>query len=196
MPVVVVTGKPGAGKTILAVRAGHDVARWFPDGQLFADLHAGTARLVHPLYILERFLRALGVTGSQIPDGLDERAAIYRGLLAGRRVRVVLDDAASEAQVMPLVPGNGSSAMVVTSRRRLTGLPGAVHVKADVFVPGVSVELLGRIIGESRVRAQPRDAAAAAPDCGHLPLALRIAGARLSEGAPWGLRPMARRLAG
>lgn len=194
VPVVVVTGKPGVGKTSLAVHAAHETKGAFPDGQLFADLHGGTAHPVNPQQILERFLRALGMPSQQIPDGLDERAELYRSLLTQRRVLVLLDDADSEAQVSALLPGGASAAVVVTSRRWLTGLPGAAHIEVDVFPPGTSMDLLGRIIGPERVRSQSREAAAVAAHCGHLPLALRIAGARLSARSHWSIQQLVGRL--
>jgi DNA-binding SARP family transcriptional activator len=195
VPIVVLTGRPGIGKSSLAVHAAHDVAGKFPDGQLFADLHGGTALPVHPLQVLERFLRVLGVPSSQIPDGLDERAEVYRSLFNGRRMLVVLDDANSEDQVSPLLPGDGSSAVLITSRHWLTGLPGATHLAVDVFAPGASMELLRRIVGTARVNTQSPEAAAVAAHCGHLPLALRIAGARLSARSHWTIGQLVERLA-
>jgi DNA-binding SARP family transcriptional activator len=180
VPVVVVVGKGGVGKTSIAVHASHGVASRFADGQLFADLHGWTPHSVSPMQVLERFLRALGVPGSQIPDGLDERAEIYRNLLADRKVLVVLDDALSESQVSPLLPGNGAAAVIVTSRSRLAGLAGAVHIEVNVFDADKSLDLLARIAGINRVQAQSEAAASVAERCGHLPLALRIAGARLA----------------
>src|SRR5580658_4597073 len=195
VPVVVITGQGGVGKTSLAVHAAHGVAGSFGDGQLFADLHAGAAHRVGPTQVLERFLRALGVPGPQIPDGLDERAESYRDLLAGRRVLVVLDDAADERQVSPLLPGSNSAAVLITSRSRLAGLAGATRIEANVLDAGQSLALLSRIAGPGRVQAQARAAAAVASQCGHLPLALRIAGARLAARPHRDIQQLADRLA-
>jgi DNA-binding SARP family transcriptional activator/Tfp pilus assembly protein PilF len=195
LPVVVVTGQGGVGKTSLAVHAAHGQARQFEDGQLFADLHGASAQPAGPAQILERFLRALGLPGPQIPEGLDERAEAYRNLLAGRRVLVVLDDAASESQVLPLLPGSGSAAVLVTSRGALAGLAGATRISLGVFEAGQSVALLGRIAGRSRVGAQREAAARVTEQCGHLPLALRIAGGRLAVRPHWDVRQLAERLA-
>jgi DNA-binding SARP family transcriptional activator len=195
VPVVVITGQGGVGKTSLAVHAAHGVAGQFSDGQLFADLHAGAARPVSPMQVLERFLRALGVPGPQVPDGLDERAEVYRDLLAGRRMLVVLDDAADERQVSPLLPGSSDAAVLITSRNRLAGLAGATRIEVDVLDAGQSLDLLGRIAGPGRVQAQARAAAAVARQCGHLPLALRIAGARLAARPHRDIQQLADRLA-
>lgn len=194
VPVVVIVGKGGVGKTSSAVHACHGIAAQFPDGQLFADLH-GASHPVNPTQVLERFLRALGMPGSQIPDNLEERAEAYRGLLADRRMLVLLDDAANESQIATLLPGHPTAAVVITSRSRLAGLAGAVHVEVDVFDADKSVELLARIAGAERVRSQPGEAAAVAELCGHLPLALRIAGARLSARPRWSVQQLVDRLA-
>ncbi len=195
LPVVIITGQGGVGKTSLAVHAGHGQAREFEDGQLFADLHGASAQPAAPAQVLERFLRALGLPGPQIPEGLDERAEAYRNLLAGRRVLVVLDDAATEGQVLPLLPGSGSAAVLVTSRGALAGLAGATRISLGVFGPGQSVELLGRIAGPGRVGQQREAAARVTEQCGHLPLALRIAGGRLAVRPHWDVRQLAERLA-
>ena len=195
VPVVVITGQGGVGKTSTAVHAAHGAAGQFRDGQLFADLHGWSPRPVGPMHVLERFLRALGVPGSQIPEGLDERAEVYRSLLAGRRILVVLDDAAGESQVSPLLPGSGGAAVLVTSRSRLAGLPGAAHIEVNVLDAGQSVDLLARIAGTDRVHTQSQAAAAVAEQCGHLPLALRIAGARMAARPHRSFQQLADRLA-
>ncbi|GIH67829.1 AfsR/SARP family transcriptional regulator [Sphaerimonospora thailandensis] len=194
VPVVVVVGKGGIGKSTVAVHAAHSVAASFPDGQLFADLHGGVSRPVSPMQVLERFLRVLGVPGNSLPDGLEERAEMYRALLADRRTLIVLDDVGSESQVLPLLPGNPASAVIITSRSRLAGLAGAVHVDVDVFDSAQSIDLLSRIAGGERVQAEAQDAAALAQLCGRLPLALRIAGARLSARPHWSIGQLVERL--
>ncbi|MBX7266454.1 tetratricopeptide repeat protein [Micromonospora sp. Llam7] len=194
VPVVVVAGKPGIGKTSLCVHVAHRLAWRYPDGQLFADLHGGASRQASPTQVLERFLRTLGVPGNGIPDELEERAEMYRDLLADRRILVVLDNAGSETQLLPLLPGNPSSAVLVTSRRRLAGLPGAVHIEVDVFDSAQSIALLSRIAGGDRVQAEAGAAAELAELCGQLPLALRIAGARLSARPHWTVEQLASRL--
>jgi DNA-binding SARP family transcriptional activator len=195
LPVAVITGPGGVGKTRLAVHASHLLASQFEEGQLFADLHGGTARPIRPAQVLERFLLALGVSGPQVPEGLEARADAYRGLLAGRRVLVVLDDAATESQVVPLLPGTSEAAVLVTSRRPLAGLAGASRIVVDVFDATQSLDLLGRIVGTSRLTVQSESAVVVAGQCGHLPLALRIAGARLAVRPHWSIQQLADRLA-
>jgi DNA-binding SARP family transcriptional activator len=194
VPVVVIIGKAGVGKTSIAIHASHGVASHFPDGQLFADLHGGGSHPLSPMQVLERFLRALGVSGSHVPEGLDERAEVYRNLLADRKLLVVLDDAVNEGQVSPLLPGSSATAVIVTSRRRLAGLPGVAHVEVDVFDAGMSLDLLAHIAGVARVQTQSEAAAKVAEQCGHLPLALRIAGARLSARPHWTIHQLVERL--
>lgn len=193
-PIVVIAGKGGVGKTSIALHASHGLASHFPDGQLYADLHGGT-RPVQPVRVLERFLRVLGVPGTQIPEGMDERAELYRNLIGDQQVLIVLDDAGSESQVLPLFPGNGNAAVIVTSRSRLAGLAGALRVEVDVFDADKSLNLLARIVGAARVAAEPEATQAVADHCGHLPLALRIAGARLVARPHWSIQRLVGRLA-
>ncbi|MBL7260311.1 AfsR/SARP family transcriptional regulator [Paractinoplanes lichenicola] len=195
VPVVVMVGKPGIGKTTLAVHAAHRLAERYPDGQLFADLHGRRPEQIGPMRVLERFLRALGVPGTQMPDLLEERAELYRTLLADRRMLVVLDNAGGESQVRPLIPGTSQSAVLITSRGRFGGLPGAVHLQVEVFNAEHSVELISRIAGAERVESELDSTAELAELCGHLPLALRIAGARLAARPHWSVEQLVDRLA-
>lgn len=195
VPVVVVVGRPGAGKSALAVHAAHLLADAFPGGRLFADLHGRNTDPVDPALILSRFLHAVGDPGGDGQEGLDQRAERYRAQLARHRTLIVLDDAADEEQVRPLLPGARDSAVLVTSRRRLPGLPGAVHVCVDVLDRADSVELLGRMLGPDRIGAEPGKASELAELCGDLPLALRIAGARLAARPHRRLCQLADRLA-
>jgi DNA-binding SARP family transcriptional activator len=194
-PIVVLVGKGGVGKTSIALHVSHGMASHFPDGHLYADLHGAAPHPVQPMHVLERFLRVLGVPGTQIPEGIDERAEVYRNLLADRKVLVMLDDAAGESQILPLLPGSGSAAVIVTSRSRLAGLAGATRIEVDVFDADKSLGLLARIVGAARVEAQSEAAKAIAEHCGHLPLALRIAGARLVARPHWSIKQLVERLA-
>lgn len=181
---LVLTGEPGVGKSTLAIRVAHQMRLHFPDGQLFAHL-AGASNPRPPTEILADWLRALGVAGSGIPDDLEARAAMFRGRLTDRKVLVVLDDAADPGQVRPLLPGTAGCAVIVTSRRRLSGLAGARRVTLNPFTDAEAGLLLSRIAGD-RVIREPAEAARIAAACGNLPLALRIAGTRLA------LRPQLR----
>ncbi|WP_434453109.1 BTAD domain-containing putative transcriptional regulator [Lentzea sp. E54] len=193
-PVASVTGPPGVGKSALAVRVAHEVGDHFPDGQLYVDL-AGTAEQPRdPADVLTELLHALGITGAGLPAQLAARAALYRSRLAGRRVLVVLDDAASVSQVVPLLPADAGCAVLVTSRRRLPELPGAPQVDLRPFDPEEAAALLAGIAGEDRVHAQPAEAAAIALACGHLPLAIRVAGARLAGRGGWSMQVLRERL--
>lgn len=190
-----VAGKPGIGKTTLAVHVAHRLRHEFPDGQLYADLRGVQVCPPEPTEILARFLRALGLDGGSVPDGLEERTERYRMLLASRRVLVVLDNAAGEGQVRPLLPGGPTCGVIVTSRTRLTGLEGAHLFDLDVLPFDAAVELLARVAGPARVTAEPDAAAALVGYCGRLPLAIRIAGARLAARPTWSLAGLAERLA-
>ncbi|MCB5163529.1 tetratricopeptide repeat protein [Streptomyces bambusae] len=192
----VIVGKPGTGKSTLATHIAHRISEGsFPDGQLYCDLRGTTPGPASAAEVLGRFLRALGIPGPVIPETLDERAEMYRTLLASRRVLVVLDDAASESQVRPLLPGSRNCAVLVTSRVRITGLPGAHRVELDVLSTERALELLVRVIGPDRVAREPIAAEALIRTVGGLPLALRIVAARLAARPHWSLASMVHRLA-
>ncbi|MCY0944325.1 AfsR/SARP family transcriptional regulator [Streptomyces antarcticus] len=191
----VVVGKPGTGKSTLATHIAHRLSETgFPDGQLYCDLR-GTGSPATSAEVLGRFLRALGIPGAVIPESQDERAEMYRTLLASRRMLVVLDDAASESQIRPLLPGSRNCAVLVTSRVRLTGLPGAHRIELDVMSTEHALELLVRVIGADRVEREGAAAEALIRTVGGLPLALRIVAARLAARAHWTLASMVHRLA-
>jgi len=183
---VAITGKAGVGKTTLAVRAAHRLRVQSPDGQVFVDLRA-QAHPLTPADVLARFLRSLGVDRTAIPDDTEERAALYRSRLADRRVLIVLDNAECEAQLRPLLPGTPGCAVLITSRSRLAGLTGARLVDLDIFEADQAVELLARLAGPRRVATEPAAATEIVRLCGFLPLALRIAGARLGSRRHWPL---------
>jgi tetratricopeptide (TPR) repeat protein/transcriptional regulator with XRE-family HTH domain len=195
MVVAAVAGGGGVGKTALAVHVAHRVRSRFLDGQLYVDLYGAEPSPADPRDVLGRFLRALGVDATAVPEGLDERAELYRSLLADRRVLVVLDNAAGEAQVLPLLPGSPTCGVLVTSRTPLTGLAGVRRFELGVLPAGQATELLGRIVGAERVAAEPQATAELARLCGWLPLALRVAGARLAARPHWQLTQLVQRLA-
>jgi DNA-binding SARP family transcriptional activator/tetratricopeptide (TPR) repeat protein len=194
MAVVAIDGAAGVGKTALAVHLAHGLRARFPDGQLFVNLRGMDPQPLDPSAVLAEFLRALGVDGTAVPDGLEARVRDYLARLADRRVLVVLDNAAGEAQVRPLLPGWPGSAAIVTGRTRLAGLEGAHPFELEVFELAEAVELIGRIAGNARVAAEPGAARSIARRCGYVPLAVRIAGARLLARPHWRLADLAERL--
>ncbi|MQA94921.1 MAG: hypothetical protein GEV11_09825 [Streptosporangiales bacterium] len=192
---VAITGPGGTGKTTFALRLAHRVADDYPDGQLYARLGGAGAGRRSTEAVAARLLHGLGVPPGGVPADPDERAGLLRELLAGRRLLLVLDDAADEAQVRPLLPGEPGCAVLITSRRRLSGLEIAHPVRLAVLSGSAGVELLRRVVGHTRVDAEPRAAAEIVDLCGGLPLALRIAAARLASRPGWRVADMARRLA-
>ncbi|OLO30845.1 AfsR/SARP family transcriptional regulator [Streptomyces sp. MNU77] len=185
VPVAVLTGMGGAGKTVLAVHAAHAVSGRFPDGQLYVDLRGADGSSADPSAVLAGFLRALGEKDQGIPDSPEERAALYRSVLAGRRVLVVLDNARDAEQVRPLLPGSGGCAAVVTSRSALAALSGATRVVVDVFRPQVAAALFTRILGGPRTEHERLAILRVADLCGGHPLAVRIVASRLAVRPDW-----------
>ncbi|MFF9172128.1 MULTISPECIES: ATP-binding protein [unclassified Streptomyces] len=199
---VSVDGMAGVGKTCLAVHAAHRLADAFPDAQLYVDLHGFTEGRP-PLdadSALRMLLGALDVPSERVPqEGLEALAACWRSELADRRVVVVLDNAADAEQVRPLLPGAGDSVALITSRNRLLGLEEVPPVSLDVLSPGESAELLARASGDDgpdgRLARDPESAAEVLRRCGHLPLALRLAGARLRHRPGWTVGILVERMA-
>jgi DNA-binding SARP family transcriptional activator/tetratricopeptide (TPR) repeat protein len=189
--VVVVAGPGGVGKSTLAIHAAHEVAGDFPDGQLYASLRCAQSRPTEPGEVLAGFLQALGMESRAIPEGADARAALFRTMLAGRRVLVVLDGAAGSSQVRPLLPGSPSCAVLVTSRAALGDLEGSRCLELSLLDPCEALSLFGGIAGAERVEAEPEAAQEVVAACGYLPLAIRIAASRLATRAGWTVRVLA-----
>ncbi|NAS20603.1 AfsR family transcriptional regulator [Herbidospora sp. NEAU-GS84] len=192
--VCVIAGMGGVGKTTLAVHAAHRIARDYPDGQLHVNLHGVEPSPADAGQVLASFLTALGVPRTAMPETTEERAAYFRSQVADRRMLIVLDNAASERQVRPLLPGSSSCAVIVTSRTRLTGLSGATLIELSVLLPAQAVQLLSRIAGAGRVAAEPEAAAEIARLSDRIPLAVRVAGARLAVRPNWPLKRLAGQL--
>lgn len=177
-PTVVIAGVGGAGKSAVAAEAAHELADRFPGGTLWLPL--GSPSSPKTSEALAQLLRSLGVPSAEIPDDLDRRLALYRSTLTGRRVLVVLDGAESEAEVRPLLPTTPGNCAIVTSRRKLSALVGAIRVTAAPLAPADSQLLLSALIGALRAQSEPAELQRVADLCGHLPLALIVAGARLA----------------
>jgi DNA-binding SARP family transcriptional activator len=184
--VVVVSGMAGVGKTALAIRFGRQVAKRFPDGQLYLNLRGFDPALqaLDPGEALRFLLDALGVASHRVPGDTESRAALYRSVADGKRLLIVLDNAVSAAQVRPLLPGSPGALVVVTSRNELSGLiavDGAVPVSLDVLSLGEARELLDRRLGHDRARSDPKAADEIIAACARLPLALSIAVGRAAR---------------
>jgi tetratricopeptide (TPR) repeat protein/transcriptional regulator with XRE-family HTH domain len=198
VPVAVITGMAGVGKTCLAIHVAHQLkSRYrFGDIQLYADLrgHSPGQAPADPAAVLETFLRLLGVAGGDIPRDLEGRAVLYRARLAHQRAIVLLDNASDEEQVRPLLPGCPTCRVLVTSRRSLAGLDGARPMKLAVFATAEAVALLTELVGRERIDADGAVAAEIVRRCGHLPLAVALAARRLQTRPAWALADLARRL--
>jgi DNA-binding SARP family transcriptional activator/tetratricopeptide (TPR) repeat protein len=193
VPIVGISGFGGVGKSTLALRVAHESAEEYPDGHLYVDL-GGMAGEDRTATVLARFLRALGVNGAAIPDSLEERAEMYRSRVASKRLLLVIDHVSNEAEVVPLLPGSPTCAVVLTSRTRLDRLAGAHWISLDAFDDDTAMQLLAKIVGWERLQAEPAAAQQLVEYCGGLPLALRIAGARLASRPHWRIGELARRL--
>ena len=192
--IVLITGMPGVGKSALALRVAHNVEQMYPDGQLFVRLRGADARALTPPTVLADMLLALGVGETAIPETLDERSNLFRTRLWRKKVLLLLDDAGTEEQIRPLLPGSSTCAVLLTSRRKFPNL-GARAVVVRELRPSVALEFLRSVIGNERVSNDSSNAVEITRLCGYLPLALHIAGARLALRPGLKLAAFARRLA-
>jgi DNA-binding SARP family transcriptional activator/Tfp pilus assembly protein PilF len=197
--ITTITGTAGVGKSALAVHWAHQVSERFPDGQLHVNLRGfdpGSVAL-DPAEAIRGFLDAFGVDPQQIPASVEAQAALYRSLLAGRRVLVLLDNAANEGQVRPLLPGSAGCLVIVTSRNQLPGLiitEGAQPVLVDLMTADEARRLLSRRIGENRVSAETEAADDIIALCARLPLALMLVAARAATHPGFSLAALAAEL--
>jgi tetratricopeptide (TPR) repeat protein/DNA-binding SARP family transcriptional activator len=191
-----IDGMAGVGKTAFAIHAAHQLAPWFPDAQLFLDLHAHSknAPRIEPSEALERLLRALGVESAKIPQHLDDRAALYRDRLVGRRVLILLDNAYNADHVRPLIPAASGCLVLITSRRRLTALDDAQPLSLDTLPAADAAALLRSVAGRLRLQGAENAVERIVELCGRLPLAIRIVAARLRTHPVWQPELLAERL--
>ena len=187
VPVVIISGTAGVGKTALAIRFGHQVAKRFPDGQLYVNLRGRDPGLppMEPIEALGLLLIAFGMPPHRLTSSTEERTALYRSLVDGKRILVVLDNASNAAQVRPLLPGSPDCLVVVTSRSQMAGLvaaEGATLISLDVLADDEAHEMLARRLGRERVAAEPQAADEIIKACAGLPLALSIAVGRATAG--------------
>ncbi|MEY9855511.1 DNA-binding SARP family transcriptional activator [Catenulispora sp. GAS73] len=194
VPVAVITGGGGLGKTSLAVAAAHQVADQFPDGNLFVDLHGMDAATRDPGEVLRQWLVDLGTPAEAVPVDAEARQARFRSLTHGKRLLVVVDNARNAAQVLPLLPASPGSAVLVTSRSRLSDLPATARLDLEPMSAVEALNMLGELVGVERLRAEPQATDDILRVCAGLPLALRIVGARLQARRSWPVQALATRL--
>ncbi|MET8760063.1 NB-ARC domain-containing protein [Lentzea sp. NPDC004782] len=192
--IAVVHGAPGSGKTALAVDAGHRLGARFADGCVFLDLRGMDSDPLTPARAAHRLLRSFGVDEHQIPADADDKLSLYRSMLRDRTVLLVLDNAANEAQVRPLLASSPGTLVLVTSRNTLVGLDARHRLAVDMLPLDHSVALLRAVAGEARVAAESEATARVATLCGGMPLALLIAGNRLTSRPRWTIAHLAEQL--
>ncbi|MEU4573917.1 BTAD domain-containing putative transcriptional regulator [Nonomuraea sp. NPDC023979] len=195
-PLVVISGPPGVGKSALAARVAAMVKDRFPDGQLYVNLRGATTGMpgLEPLEVLGRFLRALGAAGDAVPADVDEAAAAWRSRMAGRRMLVLLDDAAGLPQIQPLLSAPRGTAILVTSRESLAAGDDSVRIHLPRMAGPEAAAVLSTLAGAQRITADPEQTARLVRFCDGLPLALRIAGARLADRPDWSVAALNARL--
>jgi DNA-binding SARP family transcriptional activator/tetratricopeptide (TPR) repeat protein len=195
---IVISGPAGAGKSTLALRWARDAARHFPDGQIFLDMRGfDRAEAMTPREALPLLLRGLGTPSRDVPPTRAGQIALYRTMVADRRILLVLDDVADRNQVQDLLPGGEGTLTLITSRNSMSGLTattGATRIECDVLDPATSVGLLGRALGAERVSAEPAAAARLAELCDHLPLALCVAASQIADDTVGGIGRFVTRL--
>ncbi|MFI7702115.1 BTAD domain-containing putative transcriptional regulator [Nonomuraea sp. NPDC049480] len=194
--VAAIDGPGGMGKSALAIHAAHAVGDRFADGVLYLDLRAATAGLqpLSPFQALGRLLRSLSPDGTVLPPTLDEAAARYRSLTSTRNLLIILDNALDARQVRPLIPAGSACAVIITSRQIMASLDGLSHLHLTGLDHADATALLARIADPGRVEAEPEAAQQIVRHCGGLPLALRIAAARLAARPDWTLSHLADQL--
>jgi tetratricopeptide (TPR) repeat protein len=174
--IAMIIGTAGMGKSTLAIHAAHQLQPNFPDVQLYVNLRGSESQPLEPLDVLASFLRSWGVNDSSIPEGLTQRAKLYRSFLWGKRALIVLDNAHDSAQVRPLLPNSPSCAVLVTSRKRLAALEEATVLNLSVIAEDEALELFQKMVGVERTQAEQNAAHTILNLCGRVPLALRLAG--------------------
>lgn len=196
-PVVAsIDGMAGIGKTALALRVAHSLAEHYPDGQFFIDLHGHTPghEPVDPARALEQLLCDAGMRPDQVPSGLEQRSAAWRAALATRRALTLVDNALDAEHARPLLPGSGGTMVLITSRRKLLDLDADAAVSLEVLSDLDAMELFEQIVGPERTAGEAEAVADIARLCGYLPLAIRIAAARLRHRGAWTVAHLAERL--